>query len=192
MRLAALMRTALALGLLVTALAAGCGSDDSPAAAKTPREWADRLVNRFLRDIDRDLTVLNRLNNLNARVYLESGQPETVEVLEKRLEDLADCSSKLERVGPPPADAPPRIRRPLERVHANLERACPEYERFADLLLDAVPLVASANAEEKAKGHALFREAREPSERAALHYARALELGRQQPVLRAAGLLGTR
>ncbi|MDP8910813.1 MAG: hypothetical protein M3M94_01955 [Actinomycetota bacterium] len=192
MKPTAAMRSMLALALLVAALASGCGTDEeAPPRARTAQQWADRVVDRFLRDMNRDLDAVNKLNNLHVRLYLESGTQETVEVLETRLNDLAECSSKLERVGPPPEAAPPDVRRPLERVHTSFTRACVQYERLAELLLEALPLVASDDEDEKRQGRELFTEARRPSERAAFHYGRALDIASRQPAFRAAGLQGS-
>jgi hypothetical protein len=178
-----------ALGLLV----AGCGgsSDDDEdtttpppavAPAQTQAEWIDRLVNRFLIDMNKDLQVANTLATPQVRVYLRSGNPQTLSVLRTRMNDLNGCSRKLGRVGPPPAQSGP-----LVRIYTNFRQSCPHYERLAQAVLTSIPLISSRDAQDVRKGEAELAKAFEPSREAARYYGAAVQILQRNGLLQAYG-----
>ena len=181
------MRRLAILTLLLVTVATGCaGSSDDDAReteaappARTRDEWASRLYHRFLKDVDRDLRVLNMISNPTIKIYLYSGNEETLRTLDTRLSDLRECSQKLERVGAPPAE-----NTELEPILRLLYRACPRYERVASLVLEGAPLLSSEDKAEQRKGGELLRRAGRPSRLAAQSYGQALQLIEQQGLLR--------
>jgi hypothetical protein len=182
---------ALIVVVALALLAAGCGgsSDDEDATkppppavapAKTEPEWIRRLVNRFLLAMNQNLQVVNTLGSGQVQVYLRTGNQETIRVLRNRMTDLSTCSSKLERVGPPPESTAP-----LARVYTNLQRSCPHYERLARVVLRALPLITARNAEKVAKGEAELAKAYQPSRTAARYYGAAVQIIEQNGLLSA-------
>jgi hypothetical protein len=163
----------------VVLVAAGCGGSDEEATttvapvppAKTQAEWIDRLVNRFLLDMQKNLNVVNGLRSNQAIINIRTGNETTLRVLNERMTDLAKCSSKLARVGPPPASEAP-----LDRIYDSFGKSCPYYERIASATLKAVPLLSSRDPEDVAKGEKEFAKIADPSFEAARHFGAALEL----------------
>ena len=163
--------------------------DDSPGASPpaatgatdtaplTRQEWGARLLNGFLRRLDQNLRVLNTLRNPRAQLFLFTGTEETVEVVDSAMSSLEQCSSRLERVGPPPA------RPPLERIYDNLQRACTQYEEVADVLLRMLPLVQTGEQADVNEARRIFPEIREPSRLGAEYYTRALRIIEAQGLL---------
>lgn len=180
MRSAAALPLLLALALLVS----GCGSSTKSAAttavppAKTQREWITRLVDRYLRPMNRNLTVVNALGTPQGKLLIQTRNETSIRTVNKRMTDLGHCSDRLARVGPPPeTDAP------LDRVYDNFSRSCPFYERIADAVLKAVPLIASGDAAKAAQGEREFAKANAPSKDAARYYAAAVEILQQNNLL---------
>jgi hypothetical protein len=180
--------------LALTGIAAGCGGGKKDEAAKPPplvppaktqAEWANRLANRFFISIERDLRVVNLLSRPDLLIYLYQGNEQTVSAVKARMNDLELCSYKLARVGPPP---PSKLA--LRRVHSSLEAACEQYEKMAEIVLDAVPLLSSSDPAKKKRGEQLFARASPPSKLAAVHYGRAIRTIDKDPVLRDLVLLG--
>jgi hypothetical protein len=185
-------RGALTLLAALVFVAAGCGgsSDDDGDAttqpappqavpqAKTEPEWVRRLVNRFLRDMNRDLRVVNSLGSDEVRLYLRTGNQTTIRVLRKRMTDLSECSEKLRRVGSPPTESGL-----LVRIYTNLQRSCPHYELLAQTVLRSIPLISSRDATEVAKGEAELAKGYEPSREAARHYGAAVQIIERNGVL---------
>jgi hypothetical protein len=175
---ASLRRIAILL-TVVGLIAAGCGGSDEEAAttvaavppAKTQAEWIDRLVNRFLLDMQKNLNVVNGLRSNQAIINIRTGNETTLRVLNERMTDLAECSSKLARVGPPPESEAP-----LDRIYDRFRKSCPYYERIADAALKAVPLLSSREPEDLAEGEKEFAKISGPSFEAARHFGAALEL----------------
>jgi hypothetical protein len=181
-------------------LAAGCSSSDEetattappatvtlatepPAAvppARTQKEWIDRLVNRFLVDMNENLAVVTSLARQEVQLYLRTGNQTTIRVLRTRMTDLSKCSQKLARVGAAPARFGP-----LVRIHENLRQSCPHYERLAEAVLTSIPLISSRDADEVAKGEAELAKASEPSREAARYYGAAVEILERNRLLRA-------
>jgi hypothetical protein len=182
MRRVVLAGGVLTLLAVLALLAAGCGGGSSeseettaspPAVppAKTQSEWIRRLVNRFLLDMNKNLQVVNSLGTDEVRLYLRTGNEQTIRVLRTRMTDLGACSRKLQRVGPPPSTTGP-----LPRVYTNLRRSCPHYERLAQTVLRSLPLITARNAEQAAKGEAELAKAYRPSQTAARYYGAAVQI----------------
>lgn len=184
---ASLRRIAIVL-TAVGLVAAGCGGSDEEAAttvapvppAKTQAEWIDRLVNRFLLDMQKNLNVVNGLRSNQAIINIRTGNETTLRVLNERMTDLAKCSSKLARVGPPPASEAP-----LDRIYDRFGKSCPYYQRIASATLKAVPLLSSRDPEDVAKGEKEFAKIADPSFAAARHFGAALELLEANDLLQA-------
>jgi hypothetical protein len=190
MRWVLVRKRALTLLAALALLAAGCGgsSDDedtttpSPAVppAKTQSEWIDRLVNRFLVDMNKNLQVANTLGTAQVQLYLRTGNEQTLSVVRTRMTDLSRCSRKLRRVGPPPARSGP-----LVRIYTNLQRSCPHYARLAQAVLRSIPLISSGDARDVAKGEAELAKAYKPSREAARYFGAAVEILERNGLLRA-------
>ncbi len=162
------------LAVVLALAASGCGSDDKAAKpvvpqAKTEKEWVTRLVDRFLRAMDRDLTVLNGLRTPQAKIYLLSGNETSIRVVRRRMTDLKRCSAKLDRVGTPPGGNPA-----LGSVYRSFRRACPHYERTAKTLLDSLPLLVSADPADRQRGEDLYKSLARPSRLGAQHFSEGL------------------
>ncbi len=178
--------------LLVAVSATGCDTSSNEAAtttrpsattptvrtattpariARSKQEWRSRLLRLLLRDLDRDLGILNALRSPQGQLYVYGANEEALRTLNTALEDLAECSSKLHRAGRPPPLGQPA----LGRAHRDLARACRSYEQLAEVLLEAVSLIASEKPAEQQKGREVFLRAGPPSRRAATYYGRALE-----------------
>jgi hypothetical protein len=178
---------ALAVAVVMALVAAGCGSSEKSAAekpplvppAKTQAEWIDRLVNRFLRDMNENLNIVNALRTTQVMVYLRTGNETTVGILQRRMADLRKCSRKLDRVGPPPASD-----EPLDRIYADFRKSCPPYERVAKSVLAAIPLLGSRDAADVAKGEKEFGKASAPSGEGARHFAAGVDLLQRNGLLR--------
>ena len=166
-----------ALALALTGVLAGCsGSDDNepkveqpPPRVRTAAQWGKRLE-PFITDMDDHLRVLNTLRHPQVKLYLYTGNTETLEVVNSALDGLSACSRRVERAGRPPAG-----NLALARAHRDLRRACGEYERLAELLREGIPLLSSDNPDAIENRRKLFNEVAGPSRRAAIVYGRALE-----------------
>lgn len=175
---ASLRAVATVLTAIVLA-AAGCGGSDEEATttvapvppAKTQAEWIDRLVNRFLLDMQKNLNVVNGLRSNQAIINIRTGNETTIRVLTERMTDLAECSRKLARVGPPPDSEAP-----LDRIYDRFGKSCTYYERIANAALKAVPLLSSRDPDDVAKGEKEFAKIADPSFEAARHFGAALDL----------------
>lgn len=171
----------------IVLVAAGCGGSDEEAAttvaavppAKTQAEWIDRLVNRFLLDMQKNLNVVNGLRSNQAIIYIRTGNETTIRVLNERMTDLAKCSRKLARVGPPPDSEAP-----LDDIYNRFGKSCPFYERLASAALKAVPLLSSRDPEDVAKGEQEFAKISDPSFEAARHFGAAVGLLEANNLLR--------
>jgi hypothetical protein len=178
---ASFRKSVVALLSAVVLVAAGCAGSEEKAAttagpppvppATTQAEWIDRLVNRFLFDMQKNLNVVNGLRSTQVQVYIRTGNETTIRVLNERMTDLATCSQKLARVGPPPESEAP-----LDRIYDRFGKSCPYYERLAGAALKAVPLLSSGEPDDVAKGEAEFAKIADPSFEAARHFSAALEL----------------
>jgi hypothetical protein len=183
----------LLLLLCAAVVAGGCGSSNKQSkpppptnvlpSAKTPDEWAARIVNRFLRPLNKDLQVLNGLNSPEIRLYIASQNPTTIRILNQRLRDLQQCSAKLVAIGPPPVG-----RSALTRVNAHLTRACTDYVHVAQTLLKAVEFLTSGRTDVIRRGEELARSAHAPSGRAANQLIAGIRIAQNLPEFRRAGL----
>jgi hypothetical protein len=131
-RVTASVFAALALAIALTA----CGSSDKKTL--TEQQYANAIVNRFLRPVSKDLTVLNRMNTVDVRYYIVTGNPTTLGILRKHFRDLKGCTSKLDAIGEPPSDSDVDV-----IVDERLRTACAHYERIARTLLTALPHLSS-------------------------------------------------
>ena len=185
----------LALVILVplALLAAGCGSKKASTPttqvlpnAKTPEEWAGRIVNRLMRPLNRDLEVLTALNNPQTKFFILQGNKDTLDVLNRRMTDLGKCSDRLTTIGPPPQTAADTAQ--LNRVDAALRRACLHYVKVADGVLDAVELMSSGRADVIERGEGKLREAGPEAGTAATAYDEAVRIAQKLDEFRLQGL----
>jgi hypothetical protein len=170
----------------------GCGSDKESVStaplkplpdARTPAEWAQRIVKRFLTPMNRDFEILNNLDNPTIRFYLATGEQATVETINRSMNDLKRCTDKLVVIGPPPEDDVE-----FEEVDRHFRDACKSYEEVADHVLEAVPLLTSGRTDVIERGQKILREAYAPSRRAAQLFKKAIKVAQRRREFRAAGL----
>jgi hypothetical protein len=180
--------------LLVTLalVAAGCGSKKEAATttalpilpdAQTSDVWAQRVVRRFLAPLNQDLEVLNGLNSPQIRLYLASGNPTTVKVVNRRMNDLQHCTDKLVTIGPPTSDD-----EQFQRVDRLFHTACAHYEDVAKTVLDVVPKLASGRTDVIQVGQQELRKSIPVSAAAAGALKKALAIAQKRPEFRNAGL----
>jgi hypothetical protein len=179
--------------LCLALLAAGCGSKKSAQNtttfvrvlpdATTPAEWADRIVNIFLRPLNQDLGVVSGFNNPQIKLYIASQNPTTLHIINTRMNDLKRCTSKLTQIGPPPKGDPR-----LNTINAKFHRACADYEVVADELLKATPFLSSGRSDVIQKGEDMIRSVRDESGRAADNLAAAVRIAQRLHEFRRAGL----
>lgn len=184
------MRLALALTLVLVlgVTTVGCGGSKKAttssalptvARAKTPGEWVTRLVDRFLRDVNQDLTVVNALRSPQIILYIRTGNQTTTSTATQRMKDLAKCSRKLARVGPPPKGSTA-----ANRAYVDLGKACPYYEQLAADVLKGIPLLSSRDPAVSAKGQKAFDAAAAPSRSASKDYGAAVQILQRERILR--------
>lgn len=177
-----------ALLVSVAALATGCGSgDDGPEPmppAATAEDWAGRVVNRIIRPMNRDIEVLGTLDDPQTLIYIQT-EEKTLEVLDRRLNDMAQCNAKLDAIGDPP---PTEERPTLDRVESLFRAACDRYEKVADKVIPAVKLLASGREEEFIRGNRQLREAGPDAAAGADAYDKAVLFARAVPEFQAKGL----
>jgi hypothetical protein len=178
----------------VTLLAAGCGDKQgggattvpSPARVnKNPAVYARRTVDLFLRDLTRDLNVLNSVNAPEIRIYLANGNKDTIRILDRAMHDLHVCTGKLDNVG-----APPPGNKPLEAIDLKLRAACRSYEQISDVVLRAAPYLEQGDQSAQEKGVKILHQATPLTQQAAKDFSAALKLMEKRPEFRAAGLQG--
>jgi hypothetical protein len=178
--------------LATTLLAGGCGSSKQ-AATTTARkvlpqavnadEWAARVVDKVLRPVNKDLVVVSNFNTPTVRVYIASRNKQTLSIIDKRLGDLAQCSTKLEVIGPPPAGSAK-----LEQVNDHLKKACAAYEDVANKLLSATELLSSGKQDDAAKGDDAIQSVRDPSSEGAKELTAGVRIAQGIAAFRRAGL----
>lgn len=178
-----------ALLLSVATLAAGCGSgDDGPEPlprAATAEEWAGRVVNRLIRPMNRNIEVLGTLDDPQTTIYIQTQNKTTLDVLDRRLNDLAQCNEKLDAIGePPPTEARPA----MERVQGLFRKACTHYEQVAEKVIVAVKLMSSGRDEEVIRGHGELTEANRPAAAGAKAYDKAVLAAARLPEFQLHGL----
>lgn len=141
MRILVLVATVLTLAAAV----AGCGSSGSDEKL-TEQQYANRVVNRFLRPVSQDLGVLNRLNTVDVRYYVVTGNKTTLAILRQHLGDLTRCTKKLDAIGTPTEDS-----EVVAVVDERLRAACRHYEPLARTILVALPHLSSGHQAEVAR-----------------------------------------
>jgi hypothetical protein len=178
--------------LATTLLAGGCGSSKQAATTTAPKvlpqavdadEWAARVVDKVLRPVNKDLVVVSNFNTPTVRVYIASRNQQTLSVLDKRLGDLAQCSTKLEVIGPPPAGS-----EKLQQVNDHLKKACAAYEDVANKLLSATDLLSSGKQDDAAKGDDAIQSVRDPSAQGAKELTAGVRIAQGIAAFRRAGL----
>jgi hypothetical protein len=173
-------------------LAAGCGSKKQAETTttipilpdvKTSDEWAQRIVVRFLKPLNEDLQVLNGLNNPQIRIFIASGNKTTINVINRRMNDLEHCTDKLVTIGPPTSDD-----EQFQRVDRLFHSACKNYEQVADAVVDAVPLLSSGRTDVIQEGDKRLRKTIPTSAAAAKDFQKAIAIAQKRPEFRNAGL----
>ena len=180
-----MMRLVVLLAFL-SVLPAACGGDEGPEPlppAATTEVWAGRIVNRLMRPLNRDIEVLTFLDNLQTKLYIQEGRKETLDILDRRLGDMARCNEKLDVIGPPLADE----ERP-QRVLSLLRTTCDHYVEVADKATVAVKLLGSGREEEYIRGERTLREARVPAAAGAKSYDQAVRVAQRMPEFQLHGL----
>jgi hypothetical protein len=181
-----------ALLVLVALLAAGCGSHKKSESttlphvlpnAATPDEWAQRVVDRFLRPMNSDLQVVTNFNNPQIRLFIASANPTTIRVINTRMRDLQKCTAKLVTIGPPPPHQPK-----LTDISFHFRRACPDYELVATKLLQATEFLGSGRTDVISRGQDVARSARPASGRAANQFAAGVKIAQRLAEFQRAGL----
>jgi hypothetical protein len=157
--------TIVAAAVFAGLLLAGCGggSNKSSTPGLTAEQYAERVVDRFLRPLNTDLGVLTALNKPDIKLYLLSGQKTTIRILESRLGDLSRCTSRLDAIGPPPSEPAT-----LPRIDTKLREACQHYESVAKTLLRGLPELTSGDPARQRKGQRIFASVFEESKAGSL------------------------
>jgi hypothetical protein len=152
-------------------------------AASTPQEWADRIVNIYLRPLNKDLNVLTSFNNPQIRLYIASQNATTLRIIKNRMNDLMRCSNKLVQIGPPPGNDPK-----LKTINEKFHKACDDYEIVAAAVQNATPLLASGRTDVMAEGEKKLLAVRDASGRAGNNFEAAVRIAQTLPVFQRAGL----
>ena len=186
------MKRAPVVCLCLTLAVVGCGSKKEATsvpigpilpAAQSSQEWANRVVNIFLRPLNMDLQVVTNFNNPQIRIFIASQNATTLQIIKTRMNDLKRCSAKLVEIGPPPSGHPP-----LTKISADFQKACNDYEVVADALQKATPFLASGRSDVIDEGQKMIRGVRDASNRAGGNFAAGLRIAQTLPEFRKAGL----
>jgi hypothetical protein len=184
--------TRLALLLCAVALLAGCGSSSKGASPPAPtilppaeseQEWAQRIVDGFLRPLNKDLQVVNGLGDPQVIIYLGNQNPTTLKVVGRALDDLEQCSNKLRSIGPPPPQSGP-----FERVNAKFKAACVDYVPTATKLKKAVVYWSSGRSDVMPQGFQIYRSTARVANAAGAKYVAGIRIAQALPEFRRAGL----
>jgi hypothetical protein len=186
-------KSALIVFLAATLLVAGCGSKKSasptttasnaPQPAQTSDQWAQRVVDWFLRPLSADLPVIQNFTNSQVLVYIQTGNQQTIETINARMNDLKRCGNHLVRVGPPPGDD-----QALKRIDERLRSACTAYTDVANTLLEATRLLSSGKSDQIAKGQDALKGIGAKTRRAATELTAGIKLAQARGDFRRAGL----
>ena len=186
------MKRALVPFLCLAFALAGCGSNKKATSvpigpvlptAQSSQEWANRVVNIFLRPLSKDLDVVTNFSNPQIQLFIASHNPTTLKTIKTRMNDLKRCSAKLTQIGPPPAGQPQ-----LTKVDQDFHKACDDYEVVADALEAATPFLASGRTDVIGEGVKMVRAVRDESGRAGDNFAAGLRIAQALPEFRKAGL----
>jgi hypothetical protein len=178
--------------LCAVVVLAGCGSGNKNASpppptilppAESEQEWAQRIVDGFLRPLNKDLTVVNGLRDTTSIIYLGNQNKTTLRVVGHALDDLEQCQNKLLAIGPPP----PQSGR-FERVNAKFKAACAGYVPTARKLKQAVLYWSSGRTDVMPKGFAIYRSAAKVANTAGANYLAGVRIAQKLPEFRRAGL----
>jgi hypothetical protein len=179
--------------LLLAGVAAACGEDSKQAAtttvvqrlpqAQSAGEWAQRVVDNFLRPLNKDLTVLNALNVPDIRIYIASANPQTLRILRQRMNHLSECGNALTAIGPPPGDAPEQ-----NPVFTGLNTSCTHYQKVSTTLLKALPLLSSGRADVAKRGQDMMDAVKPDTREAANALVKAICTAQRQGSFQRAGL----
>ena len=186
----------IALVCLLAALlvvVAGCGSkkhntvSSAPPSilpvAKSPDEWASRIVELVLRPLNQDFQVVNGFNTPQVIIYIANQNKTTLNIIKRRLNDLVLCSKKLIAIGPPPPGRPQ-----LGPVNRELTSACSSYVQIAQTLKKATLFISSGRQDVIAEGRQLLVKMKPVSHAAATHFRAFLKAAQKLPEFRRAGL----
>jgi hypothetical protein len=186
-------KSALIVFLAATLLVAGCGSKKSasptttasnaPQPAQTSDQWAQRVVDWFLRPLSADLPVIQNFTNSQILLYIQTGNQQTIGTINARMNDLKRCGDHLVRVGPPPGDDTA-----LKRIDERLRSACTTYTDVASTLLEATKLLSSGKSDQRAKGQDALKGIGAKTRRAATELTAAIKLAQARGDFRRAGL----
>jgi hypothetical protein len=186
-------KSALIVFLAATLFVAGCGSKKSasptttasnaPQPAQTSDQWAHRVVDWFLRPLSADLPVVQNFTNSQILVYIQTGNQQTIETINARMNDLKRCGNHLVRVGPPPGDD-----QALKRIDERLHSACTAYTDVASTLLEATRLLSSGKSDQRAEGQDALKGIGAKTRRAATELTAAIKLAQGRGDFRRAGL----
>ncbi|MDX6409129.1 MAG: hypothetical protein QOE13_2200 [Gaiellaceae bacterium] len=177
--------------LAATLLVAGCGSNKSsspptttgPQPAQTSDQWAQRVVDWFLRPLSSDLPVIDNFANSQVRFYIQTGNQEAIQTINARMNDLERCGNHLVRVGPPPGDD-----QALKKIDEHLRTACAAYTDIAVILLRATKLLSSGKQDQVAKGMEALKGIGAKTRSAALELTAGVKLAQARGDFRRAGL----
>jgi uncharacterized protein YceK len=183
-----------ALVLIVGALlVAGCGSKKSASTqttvpnvvqpAQTSDQWAHRVVDWFLRPLSADLPVIQNYTNSQVLLYIQTGNQQTIQTINARMNDLKRCGNHLARVGPPPDND-----QALRAIDNHLRTACRVYTDVAVALLQATRLLSSGKPDQVAKGQDTLKGIGAKTRSAALELTAAIKLAQARGDFRRAGL----
>ena len=186
-------KSALIVFLAATLLVAGCGSKKSasptttasnaPQPAQTSDQWAHRVVDWFLRPLSADLPVIQNFTNSQVLLYIQTGNQQTIETINARMNDLKRCGNHLVLVGPPPGDD-----QTLKRIDERLRSACAAYTEVATTLLEATRLLSSGKSDQRAEGQDALRGIGAKTRSAATELTAAIKLAQGRGDFRRAGL----
>jgi hypothetical protein len=186
-------KSALIVFLAATLLVAGCGSKKSasrtttasnaPQPAQTSDQWAHRVVDWFLRPLSADLPVIQNFTNSQVLLYIQTGNQQTIETINARMNDLKRCGNHLVRVGPPPGDD-----QTLKRIDEHLRSACTAYTDVATTLLEATRLLSSGKSDQRAEGQDALKGIGAKTRSAATELTAAIKLAQGRGDFRRAGL----
>jgi len=183
-----------ALALIVAALlVAGCGSKKSASTqttvpnvvqpAQTSDEWAHRVVDWFLRPLSADLPVIQNFTNSQVLLYIQTGNQQTIQTINARMNDLKRCGNHLARVGPPPGDD-----QQLKAIDSHFHKACAVYAQIGATLARATRLLSSGKQDQVAKGQEALRGIGATTRRAAVELTAGVKLAQKRGDFRRAGL----